>query len=275
MTRVSLASSVSSRVDFESNPQGEITLTGFAQNVRTLSWGAFLILRLPNHLLQVVISKDMVALGDIPVESTVRATGKLKPAALKDKALNPANVELEASRIEILSGPADGPLPLDTSKKELHADQNTIFDLRPLSLRHPKERAVFRIQSAIFNEFGNHLTRIGFTRICSPKLVFSGAEGGANVFKLDYFGRTAYLAQSPQFYKQMMVGVFGRVFEEAPAFRAEKHNTSRHVNEYISLDFEMQLDSGFLDIIQVEASVLRSILAHLKEGYAPELALLE
>ena len=98
MTRIPLESSLSSRVDFESNPQGQITLTGFAQNVRTLSWGAFLILRLPNHLLQVVISKDSVPLPDIPVESTVRVTGKLKPAALKDKALNPSTVELEASR---------------------------------------------------------------------------------------------------------------------------------------------------------------------------------
>jgi nondiscriminating aspartyl-tRNA synthetase len=227
-------------------------------------------------MLQVVLNKDTLKLHleDISVEATVQVKGKLRKATLKDRALNPANVELEATDVQIATRPTLHPLPLDTSKKELHADFSTILDLRPLSLRHPRERALFRIQAGIFNQFGRYLSEIGFTRICSPKLVFSGAEGGANVFKIDYFGRLAYLAQSPQFYKQMMVGVFGRVFEEAPVFRAEKHNTSRHLNEYISLDIEMQLAEGFMDIIQVEAHALNSILEDLREACRPELELL-
>ncbi len=134
--------------------------------------------------------------------------------------------------------------------------------------------AIFRIASTIFNEFGDFLSGAGFTRICSPKIVFSGAEGGANIFKIGYFDRTAYLAQSPQFYKQMMVGPYGRVYEEAPVFRAEEHDTSRHLNEYISLDLEMQLENGFEDIIQTEVAVLRSIFARLAKDCAPELELL-
>ncbi len=277
MDKIALKLSVSSTFDFDGNVGKDVSFTGFVQNIRVLSWGAFLILRLPNYLLQVVLNRESVKIQveDIPVEATVRVRGRLKPATLKDRALNPANVELEAADIEVTSRPSAHPLPLDTSKKELHADFSTVLDLRPLSARHPRERALFRIEAAIFNRFGTYLTQAGFTRICSPKLVFSGAEGGANVFTIDYFGRTAYLAQSPQFYKQMMVGAFGRVFEEAPVFRAEKHNTSRHLNEYISLDLEMLLTEGFMDIVQVESHALRSIFDHLRETCGPELSLLD
>jgi nondiscriminating aspartyl-tRNA synthetase len=277
MKTIPVSIDVSSFFDFKSNIGKEVAFTGFVQNVRILAWGGFLILRLPNYLLQAVVSKDstVITLESIPIEAVVRIKGKLKSAQIKDKALNPTDVELEAEELTIISVPSEIPLPLDTAKKELHASLNTILDRRPLSLRHPRERAVFRIQAEIFNGFGSFLTSIGFTRICTPKLVFTGAEGGANVFGLEYFGKTAYLAQSPQFYKQMMVGVFGRVFEEAPVFRAEKHNTSRHVNEYISLDLEMQLDRSFLEIINVEANALRSVLSHLSTACGTELALLD
>ena len=102
----------------------------------------------------------------------------------------------------------------------------------------------------------------------------AGAEGGANIFKLDYFGKEAYLAQSPQFYKQMMVGVFERVFEIAPVFRAEKHDTSRHLNEYTSVDFEMGYLKSFTDIMQMETRMLRSAFSYLEEEYAKEIELL-
>jgi nondiscriminating aspartyl-tRNA synthetase len=275
MKKTPLSTSLSSRMSFTAG--SDVDVSGFVQNVRVLSWGAFVILRLPNNLLQVVVSAEKAGmpLDRLPVEAFIRVKGGLKAAKLKDPALDPRDVELEAREICIIAAPSVSSLPLDTSKKELAAGLNTILDLRPLSLRHPRERALFRIQAEIFNEFGRCLTEIGFTRICSPKLAFSGAEGGANVFSLDYFGRQAFLAQSPQFYKQMMVGVFGRVFEEAPVFRAEKHNTSRHVNEYISLDLELELRESFLEIIQVEAYALRSILGHLSRACAAELSLLE
>ena len=113
-----------------------------------------------------------------------------------------------------------------------------------------------------------------FTEIHTPKIGSKGAEGGSNVFKLDYFHRPAVLAQSPQFYKQMMVGVFERVFETAPVFRAEKHNTKRHLNEYTSLDFEMGYISGFEDIMKMETGFLQYTMKLLLEEYAEELRIL-
>lgn len=277
MERIALDRAVSSTFDFRANIGREVTFIGFVQNIRVLSWGGFLILRLPNYLVQVVLNDKTAgpSPNSIPVEASIRVRGRLRSASLKDRALDPSDVELEAAMLEIVSAPSAGPLPMDTTKKQINASFNTILDLRPLSLRHPRERAVFRIQASIFNQFGAYLSENGFTRICTPKLVFSGAEGGANVFDLDYFGKTAYLAQSPQFYKQMMVGVFGRVFEEAPVFRAEKHNTSRHLNEYVSLDLEMQLDHSYVELMQVEANVLDSILNYLQGICDRDLSLLE
>lgn len=276
MKELTLAPSVSSHIDFASYEGKEISLTGQIQNLRVLAWGGFIILRLPNYLVQCVVDKAKVAfpLENLAAECTVRLTGTVAAAQIKDKAIWPRSHEIQVSAIEEISRPSVSPLPVDTTKKELNCELHTKFDLRPLTLRHPRERAIFRIAATIYNEFGESLARAGFTRICSPKIVFSGAEGGANIFKLGYFDRTAYLAQSPQFYKQMMVGPFGRVFEQAPVFRAEEHDTSRHLNEYISLDFEMRLENGFEDIIQVETAVLRDIFARLERECAPELELL-
>ena len=123
-----------------------------------------------------------------------------------------------------------------------------------------------------FREF---LSAQGFTEIHTPKIGAKGAEGGANIFKLEYFHRPAVLQQSPQFYKQMMVGVFDRVFETAPVFRAEKHNTKRHLNEYTSLDFEMGYIDGFEEIMAMETGVLQNIMRLLESQYAKELAILE
>lgn len=276
MKELSLAPSISSHIDFASYEGKEISLTGQIQNLRALAWGGFIILRLPNYLVQCVVDKTKVGLPleSLCPEATVRLTGTLAKAQIKDKAIWPRDYELQVSAIEELSRPSVSPLPVDTTKKELNCELHTKFDLRPLTLRHPRERAIFRVASTIYNEFGESLARAGFTRICSPKIVFSGAEGGANIFKIGYFDRTAFLAQSPQFYKQMMVGAFGRVYEEAPVFRAEEHDTSRHLNEYISLDLEMRLENGFEDIMQVETAVLRDVFARLERDCAPELELL-
>ena len=198
-----------------------------------------------------------------PAESVQLLTGLGKSPLIGE-------IALAYKALQMLA-PGAAELPVDVSKKDLNCDLSTNFDHRPLTLRHPKQRAVFRIASVICNGFGNFLEGAGFTRICSPKIVREGAEGGANLFKLNYFDRDAYLAQSPQFYKQMMVGVFGRVYEEAPVFRAEEHNTSRHLNEYLSLDLEMILENGFEDIIQTEAAMLRSVFARLGERCGPEL----
>ena len=145
---------------------------------------------------------------------------------------------------------------------------------RAIALRNIRERAVFRIQEGITRGFRDFLYGQGFTEIHTPKLGAKSAEGGANLFKLEYFHRPAILQQSPQFYKQMMVGVFDRVFETAPVFRAEKHNTKRHLNEYTSLDFEMGYIDGFEDIMAMETGFLQYTMKLLETSYARELKIL-
>lgn len=150
-----------------------------------------------------------------------------------------------------------------------------LLNYRPVTLRNEKERAIFKLQEGICRAIREFLYKERFTEIHTPKIVAEGAEGGANIFKLDYFGKQAYLAQSPQFYKQMMVGVFERVFEIAPVFRAEKHDTARHLNEYTSVDFEMGFIESFEDIMQMETGMLKFVMAFLKENYEQELSLLK
>ena len=142
------------------------------------------------------------------------------------------------------------------------------LDHAVVGLRHPARRALFRLSAGVMAGFRATLNGVGFTEIQTPKLVASATESGANVFGVDYFGRRAYLAQSPQFYKQIMVGVFERVYEVGPVFRAEPHDTVRHINEYVSLDVEM----GFIRIIRRDGDAARGdrgILGHLKTHYAP------
>jgi nondiscriminating aspartyl-tRNA synthetase len=277
MKELKINENISSYINFSEYEGKPIEITGMIQNLRILAWGGFIILRTPNYIIQTVADKSKVSypLDTLQVESTVKIKGILQKASIKDKSIYPRDFEIQIEGIELISSPFINPLPVDTTKKELNVELHTKFDLRPLTLRHAKQRAIFKIASVIFNEFGNYLTSIGFTRICSPKIVFSGAEGGANIFNIDYFTRKAFLAQSPQFYKQMMVGVFGRVFEEAPVFRAEKHDTSRHLNEYISLDLEMMLQNGFEDLIIVETNFLRHIFIELKKQCQVEIEMLE
>ena len=166
-------------------------------------------------------------------------------------------------------------MPLAISKWKLNTSLEAKLNYRPLSLRNLKERAKFRIQEGIARGFREFLTTQGFTEIRTPKIGAKGAEGGSNVFKLDYFHRPAVLAQSPQFYKQMMVGVFDRVFETGPVFRAEKHNTKRHLNEYTSLDFEMGFIDSFQDIMAMETGFLQYTMELLKKDYKTELDMLD
>ena len=192
----------------------------------------------------------------------------------KDSAGN-LRYELQIHDVKILSLPAE-PLPIVINKKQLDNIQlNTVLDLRPVAMRNPKERAIFKIQEGIARGFREFLNKNGFTEIRTPKINFAGAEGGTNVFKLDYFGKQVFLAQSPQLYKQALVGVFGKVFEIAPVFRAEHHDTSRHLNEYISMDLEMGFINGFEDIMNMETGALKYIMSLLKTDYKKEVELLK
>ncbi len=249
---------------------GTSTVEGFIHRIRDMGGFSFLVVRTGRSLVQCVLEESVKEKSGRLLETgdTVRLEGVRVPEPRAT-----GGFEIRISRIEILSRPSAQPqVPLTRRKMDISIDVN--LDNRPISLRHPHERAIFIIQEALVQAFRLFLSGNGFTEVHTPKIQAAGAEGGANIFKLDYFGHPAFLGQSPQFYKQMMVGVFGRVFEVAPVFRAEKHNTTRHLNEYISMDFEMGFIHGMQDIMETEAAYLRFAMQYLKEKCAPELALL-
>ena len=251
----------------------EITVTGTVHNIRMMSDFAFVILRTARETIQCVYAEsfsDYRMPAELKEECAVKLTGKVVAGETRDGG---KRYELQIHDIEILSYPADIP-PVVITKKQVQCDLNTDLDYRPVTLRNPKERAVFKFQEGIQRGFREYLMSQGFTEIHSPKINFAGAEGGTNVFKLDYFGKQVYLAQSPQLYKQALVAVYERVFEIAPVFRAEHHDTSRHLNEYISMDFEMGFIDGFEDVMNMETGALRYIMDLLKTEYKNEVELL-
>lgn len=259
--------------EFKNHIDEVVTVKGAIHNIRLMSDFAFIILRTARNVIQCVYSPEFsdYRLTDNVVEQcSAKITGKVVKSETRDGS---ERYELQIHNIEVLSTPAAIP-PVVISKKEINCDLATNLDYRPVTLRNPKERAIFKIQEGIQRGFREYLTQQGFTEIHSPKINFAGAEGGTNVFKLDYFGKTVYLAQSPQLYKQALVPVYERVFEIAPVFRAEHHDTSRHLNEYISMDFEMGFIENFTDIMNMETGVLQYIMKLLKEEYAPEIELL-
>lgn len=179
------------------------------------------------------------------------------------------DVELEVLSIEVLSKADDLPFELG---KEVNLD--THLDLLPFTLRDEKHKAIFKVQAVILKAFRSYLVEQNFTEFQAPKLIGEDAEGGANSFDVPYFGHIAHLAQSPQFYKQIMVGVFERVFTTGNVYRAEKHATSRHLNEYTSLDFEMGFIEDHTDIINMEIGLFRNIISSLKNECVKEFELL-
>lgn len=247
-----------------------IKMHGAVHIIRDMGDVAFVILRKAEGLVQCVYEKGVTEfeLKDLKEESAVEVTGI---AATEERA--PQGFEIRLQTIRVLSRPAEV-MPVAINKWKMGTSLETKLALRPVSLRNIRERAKFKIQEGIVRGFRDYLHSQGFTEIRTPKIVARGAEGGSNVFKLDYFNKKAELGQSPQFYKQTMVGVYDRVFEAAPVFRAEKHNTTRHLNEYVSLDFEMGYIDGFEDIMAMETGVLQYTMELLDREYKKELEIL-
>ncbi len=247
-----------------------VKMNGAVHNIRDMGEFAFVILRKAEGLVQCVYEdgKTDLDLKELKEESAVEVTGVV---ALEERA--PQGFELRLTGIRVLSQPAET-MPIAINKWKMNTSLETRLSLRPVSLRNVRERAKFKIQEGIVRGFREFLSSQGFTEVHTPKIVSRGAEGGANVFKLNYFNKKAELGQSPQFYKQMMVGVFDRVFEVAPVFRAEKHNTTRHLNEYIGLDFEMGYIDSFEDVMAMETGFLKYTMELLKRDYKKELSML-
>ncbi len=248
-----------------------ISVRGAIHTIRNMGEVAFIVLRKREGLVQCVYEPDksQFDLHDLTEAMTVEVCGTYKS---DDR--SPNGFELRLDTVKILSEPKEA-LPLQISKWKLNTSLEAKLNHRAVSLRNLRERAVFRIQEGITRGFRDYLYSQGFTEIHTPKLGAKSAEGGANLFKLEYFHRPAILQQSPQFYKQMMVGVFDRVFETAPVFRAEKHNTKRHLNEYTSLDFEMGYIDSFADIMAMETGFLQYTMDLLSREYQKELELLK
>ena len=230
-----------------------VTLRGHVHRRRELSSVSFLVVRDRSGLAQVVAAP---ATPLPPEETVVSVTGIAVTSA---KA--PGGVEVTEPQITILSEPAHSS-PFDLWRPSLAAALPVLLDNAALAWRHPAQRARWEIAAASLTGFRRSLDAQGFTEIQSPKLVSTATESGANVFSVDYFGRPAYLAQSPQLYKQQLVGVFERVYEVGPVFRAEPHDTVRHLAEYVSLDVELGFIVDHRDVL----AVLRSVLAGMIEA---------
>ena len=220
---------------------------------------------LPNHTEALEIAKN------IRPEWVLKITGIINKRP--EKNINPnipgGDVEMEVTGIEIISAAKELPFASDA---ELNLD--TLLDYRPLTLRRAREQAIFKTQHVILTSYREFLNSQNFTEFQAPKIVGDDAEGGTEVFKFDYFyGKTASLSTSPQLYKQMMVGVFERVYAAGPQFRAEKHATSRHLNEISMLDFEMGFIDSHLDVMNMLKDTLRYIVKQVREKSAKELAL--
>lgn len=245
-----------------------VTLKGWVQSCRHLGGLAFVILRDRSGVAQVVLEGELAA-RPLPEEAVVAVTGEV---AADPRAVGGA--EVRASALEVLSAPTRVP-PFEINKKTLKASLETILEHRAFALRHPRIGAALRVQAALIEGFRNYLAGQGFLEVRTPKIVATGTEGGANLFPVQYFEQRAFLAQSPQLYKQMLVGAgYERVFEVGPAYRAEDHNTSRHLSEFTSLDVEMGFIDSEEDLMDLETELLRSMFAHVAERSAAELDLL-
>jgi nondiscriminating aspartyl-tRNA synthetase len=246
-----------------------VRIVGWLHRLRELSAVSFAIVRDGRGLAQVVLRtpEEIASVRGVVHESVVQITGTATASAQA-----PGGVEVVDATIEVLSA-AQQP-PIELFRPDLTAQLPTLLDLAPVTLRHPKRRAVFRLAAASTAGFRRALSQRGYTEINTPKILAAATEGGAHVFKVDYFGRSAFLAQSPQLYKQIMVGVFERVFEVGPVFRAEPHDTARHLNEYVSLDAEI----GFIDdhrtVMHECAATLAGMLELIQEDCAEQLELL-
>jgi nondiscriminating aspartyl-tRNA synthetase len=249
-----------------------IRVAGWLHSLRRMGGVTFLVVRDGWGTIQAVTESEAelgaLATGEIGVESVIVIEG-----LVVSEQQAPGGVELHNLRVEVVT-PVTEPPPVSLNKRKITANIGTLLDHAAITNRHPARRAIFRLTAGIMAGFRSTLAARGFTEIQTPKIVASATESGANVFKLDYFGRPAYLAQSPQFYKQMMVGVFERVFEVGPVFRAEPHDTTRHINEYVSLDAEFGFITDHFTVMAMVRDVIEGMLAPLTEHYSADLALL-
>ena len=245
------------------------SVEGWLHARRQLGGVTFLILRDRSGMAQAVVSDPglLEVLAGVQVESVLRVIGRVV-----EDARARGGAELQAEALEVLAKVSE-PLPFEVNKPVLQPALDVWLDRAALALRHERKRAAQRVMAEVARGFREALLARDFVEAFTPKLVGSATEGGANVFPVEYFGRPAFLAQSPQLYKQMLVGAHERVFEVGPVFRAEPHATTRHLNEYVSLDIEFGYIDDHRDVMRMAQAVLGDIMAGVAERCADELAL--
>nr|WP_083467297.1 aspartate--tRNA(Asn) ligase [Kibdelosporangium sp. MJ126-NF4]CEL22582.1 Aspartyl-tRNA synthetase @ Aspartyl-tRNA(Asn) synthetase [Kibdelosporangium sp. MJ126-NF4]CTQ89724.1 Aspartyl-tRNA synthetase (EC 6.1.1.12) @ Aspartyl-tRNA(Asn) synthetase (EC 6.1.1.23) [Kibdelosporangium sp. MJ126-NF4] len=241
-----------------------VRVAGWVHRRRELKSVTFLVLRDRSGLVQVVLPEP----GGFAEETVVEVDGLVIASAQA-----PGGAEITEAVLTSLSGPVQRP-PFDLYRPSPTATLPTIVDNAPVALRHPKLRAAFTITAASVAGYRTTLDALGFTEVHTPKIVGTATESGANVFGVDYFGRRAYLAQSPQFFKQSLVGVFERVYEVGPVFRAEPHDTTRHLAQYTSLDAELGFIRDHHDVMAVLRDAVAGMVESVRERAAEAVALL-
>jgi len=243
-----------------------VILRGWVYRLRVLAKTTFIILRDCTGETQCVASSESLRDLHLKLDDAIEIHGAVRS---DDRAKT--GIEVEITSTKILNRAANV-LPFNSSSDITDVSTDIRLEYRPLALRNDWVGDVFRIQAAILKSFRQYLTAKHFTEIVSSKIVAGGTEGGTNLFTIKYFDRVAYLAQSPQFYKEHGVAGFERVFETGHVYRAEPHATSRHLTEYYSLDFEMGFIDGPEDVIQLERELLTFIFRQLNTEYASTLA---
>lgn len=242
----------------------EVELRGFVHHRRHLGGLAFLTLRDRSGVVQCVLEgiEPPLQESSVQLRGTVHASERA-----------PGGLEVHASALNVIALASKAP-PVEMAKIDHGAHPDTLLNYRAITVRSPRDRATLKVQAELLRGFRAFLDRHGFTEISTPKIVAAGAEGGANQFELDYYGQRAYLAQSPQLYKQIMVGVFERVYEVAPVYRAEPSHTVRHLAEYLSLDVEMGFIESDGDVMDLQEGLLKAMLQHVADELPRELAAL-
>lgn len=249
----------------------EVLLKGWIHQIRPLGKIAFILLRDRSGIVQTIVTDaKQINLVELERESAVAIWGRVK-----EERQAPGGVEVEVSKIDVIAKTL-APLPFEVNRSQemLNLKIDMILDHRPFSLRNPEIGSVFRVQAEICRSFAEFMRMNDFLEVHTSKIIAQGTEGGTALFPIQYFEQKAYLAQSPQFYKQMLVGAgYERVFEIGFVYRAEDHATSRHINEYLSLDFEMGFIDSYQDVIEMEIAFLKHLFNNLKNNCTKELAL--
>ena len=247
-----------------------VQIKGWIHRIRKLGKIAFLIIRDRSGIVQCVLDTTTIDINGLKLECIIEVIGTVKERNAETK-----ESELLVETLKIISQVTED-LPVEINTEDLEVNIDTLLNNRVLTLRHLKTNAILKIQAALAQGFAEFLKKEDFTEVRSPKIVAEGTEGGTGLFEVKYFEKKAYLAQSPQFYKQMLVGAgYERVFEIGHVYRAEEHNTKRHLNEYVSMDLEMGFIEDEIELMHLETMLLKYIFQYVTNKCTKELNLLK